>query len=149
MKAINPYLNFRGNTLEAFTFYKSVFGGDFVGVTRFRDFPDNPMGIPDKDLDRIANIGLPLGNGTTLMATDTLDSWPELKVGNNFYIHLSADSADEAVRIFDALSKDGMIEMPLRQTEWAEMFGTCRDTFGVQWMVDFTGSVRYDHPSAQ
>ncbi|MGH7564057.1 MAG: hypothetical protein ACREK5_06510 [Gemmatimonadota bacterium] len=74
MKTANPYLNFNGNTEEAFTFYKSVFGGEFVAVIRFRDFGDNPMGVPEADLDKIAHIALPLGPNNMLMATDTLDA---------------------------------------------------------------------------
>jgi PhnB protein len=147
MKGANPYLNFPGNTYEAFTFYRSVFGGDFIGVTRFGDLPGNPMGVPDKDLDKIANIGLPLGNGNMLMATDALDSWPEVRRGNNFYIHVEADSGEEAERIFSGLGEGGRVEMPLQRTEWAEQYGTLEDRFGVQWMVGYTGSVDYTHPA--
>jgi PhnB protein len=147
MKGANPYLNFKGNTYEAFTWYRSVFGGDFVGVTRFRDLPGNPMGVAEADLDRIANIGLPLGNGTTLMATDTLDGWPDPTPGNNFYIHIAAENAEEADRIFAGLCDGGAVEMELQRTAWAEKYGSCRDRFGVQWMVDYTGDVHYEHPA--
>jgi PhnB protein len=144
MKMAHPYLNFPGNTEEAFTFYRSVFGGDFVAVLRFRDFPGNDMEVPDDELDRIAHIALPLGGDTMLMGTDVVSSMPvELTVGNNFYITIEPDSAEEAERLFDALSAGGRIEMPLQQTAWAEKHGSCADRYGVQWMLDYTGSVDF------
>lgn len=144
MIAVNPYLNFAGNTEEAFAFYRAVFGGEFLGVMRFKDFPDNPMGIPEKDLNKIANIALPLGQGAVLMGTDVIESLGQsLKVGNNFYIHLEVESAEEADRLFNALLEGGRVEMPLQQTEWAELYGIGSDKFGVQWMMSHTGKVRF------
>jgi PhnB protein len=144
MKSANPYLNFNGNTEEAFTFYKSVFGGEFLAVIRFKDFGGNQMGVPDSDLDKIAHIALPLGKGNLLMGTDVLESMPvKLTVGNNFYISLEPESGEEAKTLFDALSAGGRVEMPLQKTEWAEKYGSCADKFGVQWMVNYAGSVRF------
>ena len=144
MKAVNPYLNFKGNTKEAFGFYKSVFGGEFAGVLRFRDFGENTMGIPEHDLDKIAHIGLPLGAGAMLMGTDVVDGMPgTFTVGTNFYITLEPDTADEATALFAALSAGGSTQMPLQKTQWAELYGSCVDKFGVQWMVNYTGSVRF------
>ena len=144
MKAVNPYLNFKGNTEEAFGFYKSVFGGEFAGVLRFRDFGENTMGIPEHDLDKIAHIGLPLGAGAMLMGTDVVDGMPgTFTVGTNFYITLEPDTADEATALFAALSAGGSTQMPLQKTQWAELYGSCVDKFGVQWMVNYTGSVRF------
>ena len=143
MKSVNPYLNFKGNTEEAFNFYKSVFGGDFQMVARFRDFGGNAMGVADKDLDKIAHIALPLGPNSMLMGTDVLDSMPtKLSVGNNFYITVEPSTADEADALFGKLSSGGRVEMPLQKTEWAEKYGILADRFGVQWMVNYTGSVR-------
>jgi PhnB protein len=145
MKSANPYLNFKGNTEEAFNFYKSVFGGEFVMVMRYRDFPDNEMGVPEADLDRIAHMALPLGPNNMLMATDWLDSFPgEFIAGNNFYVTIEPDSLDEAERLFAALSADGQVGMPLQKTEWAERHGQCTDRFGVQWMLDYSGNVKFD-----
>ena len=138
---VHPYLNFQGNTEEAFNFYKSVLGGEFAGVARFRDFKNNSMGIPEKELDKIANIALPLGNGTMLMGTDVLEGWPAVKVGTNTFITLDVDNEADAVRIYDGLAAGGRADMPLQRTEWAEKYGTCTDKFGVQWMVMYTGSV--------
>jgi PhnB protein len=144
MNAANPYLNFDGNTEEAFTFYKSVFGGEFLTVLRFRDFDDNSMGVPERDLDKIAHISLPLGTDNVLMATDVLQSMPmTLTVGNNFYIHVEPENETEAETLFSALSAGGRIEMALQKTPWAEKYGTCADRFGVQWMVNYTGGVQF------
>jgi PhnB protein len=143
MKAVNPYLNLPGSTEAAFIFYRSVFGGAFTGLVRFRDLPGNPMGIPEADLDKIANIALPIGANTVLMATDVVDAFPqELRRGNDFYITLEPDTAEEAKSLFQALAFRGNVAMPLRQTEWAELFGELTDQFGVQWMVNFQGGVQ-------
>lgn len=143
MKAANPYLNFKGNTREAFEFYKSVFGGEFQAVLRFRDFGDNGMGVPEKDLDKIAHIALPLGGGL-LMGTDVVDGMPgTFTVGTNVYIALDPDSAAEADRLFNGLAAGGQVQMPLQQTEWAEKYGSLVDRFGVQWMVSYAGSVTF------
>lgn len=144
MKLANPYLNFNGNTEEAFNFYKSVFGGEFLAVIRFRDFPDNGMGVAQDDLEKIAHIALTLGKDNLLMGTDVVDSMrKKLTFGNNFYIAVEPDSGREAGELFDALSAGGRIEMPLQRTEWAEQYGVCEDRFGVQWMVNYTGSVEF------
>lgn len=140
MKQANPYLNFSGNTEEAFQYYRSVFGGEFLAVVRFRDFGENTMGIPDTDLDKIAHIALPLGDANILMGTDVLESLGQkLKVGNNVYFNLEAERDAEARRLFDALAADGHVEMPLQETEWAETYGICADKYGVQWMVNYRG----------
>jgi PhnB protein len=142
VKAANPYLNFEGNTEEAFTFYQSVFGGEFAAVLRYRDFPDNSMGVAEKDLDKIAHMALPLGEGNLLMGTDVVDGMPgKLKVGNNFYITIEPETVAEAETLFSALAEGGEVAMPLHKTEWAERHGQCTDRFGVQWMVDYTGDV--------
>lgn len=144
MKTPNPYLNFPGNTEEAFTFYKSVFGGEFVAVVRYQDLQgDGGMGAPAEDQGKIAHIALPIGDGV-LMATDALESFGRgLTVGNNFYINLEAESGEEADRLFAALSAGGRVEMPLQRTQWAEKYGACADKFGVQWMVNYRGEVSF------
>jgi PhnB protein len=145
MKAANPYLNFKGNTRDAFEFYKSVFGGEFQAVLRFRDFGDNGMGVAEKDLDKIAHIALPLGPNALLMGTDVVDAMPgTFTVGTNTYIALDPDSADEADRLFSGLAAGGQVQMPLQQTEWAEKYGSLVDKFGVQWMVSYAGSVTFE-----
>lgn len=145
MKNLQPYLNFAGNTEEAFNFYRGVFGGEFMSVIRFRQMGGTEMGLPEADLDKIMHISLPVGSDNILMATDVLASQGQsLTVGNNHYIYIEADSADEATRLFDALAEGGTVEMPLDRTEWAARYGICRDRFKIQWMVNFTGDVKFD-----
>lgn len=141
MISANPYLNFKGTTEEAFNFYREVFGGEFVSLIRFRDFPNNSMGVDEAELDKIAHVALPLGPHNLLMATDVVSSWGRpSNQGNHFYISLEVETVEEGTRIFNALSQGGNIEMPLGETEWAECYGICKDRFGVQWMVNFTGN---------
>jgi PhnB protein len=144
MKSVSPYLNFKGNTKEAFDFYKSVFGGEFLAVLRFRDFQDNGMRVAEKDLDKLAHIALPLGPHAMLMGTDVVDGMPSgFAVGTNVYIHLEPDSAEEADRLFTALGAGGTVQMPLQATPWAEKYGCLKDRFGVQWMLNYAGSVQF------
>ena len=142
VQAVNPYLNFPGNTLQAFEFYRAVFGGEFPMVLRYRDFPDN-MGVPEDAADHIAHIALPIGPAM-LMGTDAGCGFgDELQVGNNSYIVISPDDGAEARRLFDGLSAGGRVTMPLQATEWAELYGTTTDRFGVQWMVSYEGQTRF------
>lgn len=137
MKAINPYLNFKGNAEEAFNFYKSVFGGEFTVDMRYKDVPDNDK-IPEKDKEKIMHISLPLGNEIILMGTDYLESLGQhLSNGNNFFISITADSKEEVDKIFDKLSDGGKVMMALSDTFWGEYFGMFADKFGIQWMVKF------------
>lgn len=137
MATLNPYLNFNGNTEEAFNFYKSVFGGEFLMLQRFKDTPEADN-VPENDQDKIMHISLPLGQGNILMATDVLESAGHDTVsGNNISLALQADSEEEAEKLFNALSEGGKIEMPLEKTFWNAYFGMCTDKFGVQWMVNY------------
>jgi PhnB protein len=146
MKSANPYLNFNGNTEQAFDFYKSVFGGEFLMLVRFKDFPGNGMGASGADLDKIAHIALPLGGSNILMGTDTIESFGQKAVmGTNFFITLEPESVPEAERVFTQLAEGGTTQMPLQSTEWAEKYGSCVDKFGVQWMVSYTGNVKLEH----
>jgi PhnB protein len=137
MATINPYLNFPGNTEEAFNFYKLVFGGEFTNVIRFKDMPMEGFSIPKQDEDKIMHISLPIG----IMATDTLDSLGQkLVTGNNVYISVHPESKGEADKIFNALSDGGNVEMPISDQVWGDYFGSLRDKFGVQWMINYTYS---------
>lgn len=145
MKAVHPYLNFPGNAEEAMEFYRSVFGGEFASLMRFRDFGGAEMGVAEEDLDRIAHIGLPLTGGTFLMASDATSASPKkLSMGNSVYITLQPDDANEARRLFDGLSAGGEVEMPLQRTVWAELYGSFVDRFGIQWMVNYEGEVSFE-----
>lgn len=137
MKAFNPYLNFAGNTEEAFNFYRSIFGGEFAMIMRYKDTPDGAE-LSAEDSEKIMHIALPIGNGNVLMATDALGSMgQQLKEGNNFSLSIHANSEEDANRIFNALSKDGKVLVPLQNQFWGELFGQLTDQFGIQWMVTF------------
>ena len=140
MTRTDIYLNFDGNTEEAFNFYKSVFGGEFAGLMRFKENPQDCNGakISGDDLEKIMHIALPIGDGTFLMATDNIASMGrKLMAGNNFSISLNAESEPEAHRLFDELSSGGKVEMPLAEQFWGALWGCFVDRFGVQWMVNY------------
>jgi PhnB protein len=137
MAVVNPYLNFNGTTEEAFNFYRSVFGGDFITLQRFRDTPE-AENIREGDRDKIMHVALPIGDETILMGTDALESMGHpLTVGNNFYMSISADSEEEAQTFFYALSAGGKISMQLEKTFWGAYFGIFTDKFGIQWMINY------------
>ena len=137
MATINPYLNFAGNTEEAFNFYKSVFGGEFITLQRFKDTPEAGK-ISESEKDKIMHVSLPIGKGNILMATDALESMGQkLTVGNNFYISISSESKEEAQKLFNGLSAGGKIEMPLQDAFWGAYFGMFTDKFGIKWMINY------------
>jgi PhnB protein len=137
MATVNPYLNFNGNTEEAFNFYKSVFGGEFITLQRFKDTP-GCENVAESDRGKIMHIALPIGNGNILMATDALDSMGHsLTPGNNISLSLNVDSEEEASRLFNGLSAGGQVTMPLDKAFWGAYFGICTDKFGIQWMVNY------------
>lgn len=143
MKSVSPYLNFAGNAEEAFEFYRSVLGGEYTNVTRYREMGGEEVGFTGRDLDLIANIGLPIGPNTVLMASDAPAGMEPLNVGNNFYIALETDTAEDARRIYQGLSSGGTEGMPLERTAWAEIYGDLTDRYGVRWMVMYTGDVQF------
>jgi len=134
---INPYLNFPGNTEEAFNFYKSVLGGEFPFLQRFKDTPEADK-ISPEDANKIMHVSLPVGNGNMIMATDALESMGQkLTQGNNFYLCISADSKEEADKLFNGLSQGGQLTMPMADMFWGAYFGMFTDKFGIQWMVSY------------
>ena len=139
MARVNTYLNFPGNTEEAFNFYKSVFGTEFTSLTRMKDMP-RPEGAPallESDANKIMNVQLPITNGHVLMATDALESLGhKVDVGNNVTISLDLDSAEEAERIYSKLMvKSPENSGPLANMPWGALWGSCQDQFGIRWMV--------------
>lgn len=137
MATVNPYLNFAGNTEDAFNFYKSVFGGEFVMIMRFKDVGGMDQ-LPPADLEKIMHIALPIGNGTILMGTDALESMGQkLNVGDNFSLAIGTDSTEEADKIYAALSAGGNPSSPMKKEFWGAYFGMLTDQFGIQWMVNY------------
>ncbi len=140
MTTANIYLNFDGNCYEAFLFYRSVLGGEFPYVGRFRDMPphEGAPPLPKEMEDMIMHISLPVGGGTILMGSDTGGEWaPAFRPGNNFSISLNTGSKEEADRLFNGLSAGGTVIMPMQNTFWGDYYGMFTDKFGVGWMVSF------------
>jgi PhnB protein len=138
MVQVNVYLNFAGNTEEAFKFYKDVFGGEFASVVRFKDMPMEGVTLSDQDASKIMHIGLPIGDGQMLMGTDSLASLgQQLVQGNNVHISVHPDSKDETDRLFNALSAGGEVDMPIADQPWGDYYGSFKDKFGVHWMIDY------------
>ncbi len=139
MTKLNSYLNFQGNTEEAFIFYQSVFGGEFIGITRFKDVEDLPgkEHFSDKDLNGIMNIQLAVGDNI-LLGTDALESMGQhLVTGTNITLSLHPESKGEADRLYTSLSAGGQATMPMADMFWGDYWGMLTDRFGIQWMVNF------------
>ena len=138
MTTINPYLTFNGTCEEAFDFYKSIFGGEFPYIGKFKDMPPDPASqISDADKEKIMHISLPISKETVLMGSDSSEAFGHATVeGNNFSISINTNSVEEITRIYNELSKGGKIKMPLNKTFWGAYFGMFIDKFGIHWMVN-------------
>ena len=137
MAQINPYINFNGNAEEAFNFYKSVFGGEFAMIKRFKDIssPENP--VSEHEANKIMHIALPIGKNF-LMANDVPEIMGRTNENENrSKISVSAESKEEADKLFNGLSAGGTIEFPMGDSPWGTYFGMFRDKYGIEWMVDF------------
>ena len=141
---LNHHLNFQGETEAAFNFYKSVFGGEFSNLTRYGEMPsEGSVTLSEADKNLILHVSLPINEYTELMASDTNDQFcaqtnsPFTK-GNNYYIsiNLNANEQAEAQRLFEALSVNGQIEIPLEKTFWGALYGAFTDQFGIKWMIN-------------
>ena len=138
MAQINPYLHFNGNAEEAFKFYKSVFGGEFAMISRFKDMKLAKHPISEKEANKIMHIALPIGKNSVLMGSDTPEFMGKHNENENRRkISISAESKEEADHLFNGLSAGGQIEMPITDSLWGSYFGMFRDKFGFEWMVDF------------
>jgi PhnB protein len=139
MAQINPYIHFNGNAEEAFTFYKSVFGGDFSVISRFKDFPNPELPISENEANKIMHIALPIGKSSVLMGSDTPAFMGKHNENENrSKISISAESKEESDKLFNGLSSGGKIEMPVGDSPWGSYFGMFRDKYGIEWMVDFS-----------
>jgi len=143
MPSINPYLHFNGNAEEAFTFYRSVFGGAFTHVSRFKDLQFEGSISQEHEAEKILHIALPIGTHSLLMGSDT----PEQLGRHNeketrSKISITAESKEEADRLFHGLSAGGEVEMPIMDSPWGSYFGMFRDKFGIEWMIDFDQRTR-------
>ncbi len=137
MALINPHINFNGNAEEAFNFYKSVFGGEFSLIIRFKDMssPENP--VSESEANKIMHIALPIGKNT-LLANDVPEILGKVNENENrSKICVHAESREEADKLFNGLSVDGNIECPIADSPWGSYFGMFRDKYGIEWIVDF------------
>ncbi len=137
MALINPHINFNGNAEEAFTFYKSVFGGEFAMIMRLKDMAGPEFPVAENDANKIMHIALPIGKNI-LMGNDIPEAMGRVNENENrSKISISAESKEEADRLFNGLSAGGEIEMPIADSPWGSYFGMFRDKYGIEWMVDF------------
>ena len=140
MATINPYINFNGNAEEAFTFYRSVFGGEFGKIIRFKDLSSPEFPIPENEANKIMRITLPIGKNI-LMANDVPESMgPVNENENRSKISITAESREEADTLFNGLSEGGTIEMPMGDSPWDSYFAMFRDKYGIEWTVEFDPS---------
>jgi len=138
MAQLNPYLHFNGNAEEAFTFYKSIFGGEFAVVSRFKDLSNPEYPVPEKEENKIMHISLPIGNNSVLMASDVPEFMGQVNENENrTKISISAESKEEADALFNGLSSGGNVEMPIADSPWGSYFAMFRDKYGIEWMIDF------------
>jgi len=138
MAQINAYLTFNGNCEEAFDFYKSIFGGEYKQISRFKDMPPMPgMELPENAMERIMHISLPVSKETILMGSDANPAFDDVKIGQNISMSVGADSQEEADKIFQGLSAGGQITMPIADMFWGSYFGMLVDRYGITWMVNF------------
>ncbi len=138
MTTINPWINFNGNVEEAFTFYKSVFGGEFTKIVRFKDVigPDVPM--TDADAQKIMLITLPIGAHNVLMANDVPSFMGSVNENENrSKIIVNTESKEDADKLFNGLSAGGTVEGPMGDSPWGTYFGMFRDKYGIEWMVEY------------
>lgn len=137
MASINPHINFNGNAEEAFNFYKSVFGGEFAKIMRFKDLASDDFQVSEQEANKIMHIALPIGKNI-LMANDVPEFMGKTNENENrSKIVITAESKEEADKLFNGLSAGGQIEMPISDSPWGSYFGMFRDKYGIEWMVDF------------
>lgn len=137
MALINPHINFNGNAEEAFNFYKSIFGGEFERIIRFKDLASSQFPISESEADKIIHIALPIGN-SVLMGNDVPQNMGRTNENENrSKIAITAESKSEADTLFNGLSVGGKIEFPISDSPWGSYFGMLRDKYGIEWMVDF------------
>lgn len=139
MAAINPWINFNGNAEEAFTFYKSVFGGEFAKIVRFKDIASAEFKVPEKEENKIMYIALPIGKSNMLIANDVPEIMGRVNERENrSKILVSAESKEEADRLFTGLSAGGEVEGSMGDSPWGSYAGMFRDKYGIEWIIEFS-----------
>lgn len=137
MATINPYINFNGNAEEAFNFYKSVFGGEFESIVRFKDIASAEMPVSEEEADKLMRIVLPIGS-SRLIANDVPTALDRVSENENrSKIAVKAETKEEADKLFKGLSEGGAVEMPMAESPWGTYFAMFRDKYGIEWTVEF------------
>lgn len=137
MTTIHPWINFNGNAEEAFTFYRSIFGGEFAKVIRFKDLAGPAFAVGESDADKIMQIMLPIGN-TMLIGNDVPQIMGKVNENENrSKIRVDADTKEEAEKICNGLSVGGQVEMPMADSPWGTYFGMFRDKYGIEWVIEY------------
>lgn len=138
MATINPWINFNGNAFEAFTFYKSVFGGEFTTIVRFKDLASEKFQVPEEEAEKLMRIALPIGKNNQLVANDVPSFMGTVNENENrSKIVVTTESKEEADAIFSDLSAGGQVEGPMGDSPWGTYCGMFRDKYGIEWMVEF------------
>lgn len=138
MASISSHIHFNGNTEEAFEFYRSIFGGEFTRLLRFKDLNNPDFTFPEEEQNKIMLIQLPIGIACVLSGSDVPNFLGVVsEEENRSKILVSAESKNVAQTLFNGLSAGGTIEMPLSEGPWGSNLGTFRDKFGVEWMVEY------------
>jgi len=139
MIRINPHIHFNGNAEEAFLFYKTIFGGAFTRVVRYKDLADFGVQFAEKEFNKIMHLALPIGSSSVLTGSDVPDILGQVNENENrSKITITPESKEEADALFHGLSEGGTIEMPMSDSPWGSYFGMFRDKYGIEWMIDFT-----------
>lgn len=139
MTTVQPWINFNGNAYEAFTFYKSIFGGEFTKVLRLKDLAGPEFPVAEADADTIMQIILPIGGSTVLVGNDVPSFMGKVSENENrSKIYLKVDSKDDAEKVFSRLSSDAQVEAPLGDSPWGTYFAMLRDKYGIEWMVEYS-----------
>ena len=139
MAKINPHIHFNGNTEQAFEFYKSIFGGSFSRIVRYKDFPGMENAFSEKESNKIMHIALAIGATYVLTGSDVPDMLGKVNENENrSKIAVSTETKEEADSIFNGLSVGGTVEFPIDHSPWGSYFGALRDKYGIEWMIEFT-----------
>lgn len=141
MTTLHPWINFNGNAEEAFSFYKSVFGGEFTKIVRFKDISSDEYPVPEKEANKIMYIALPISTGSLLIANDVPEIMgPVNERENRSKILVRAESKEEAERLFNGLSAGGEVEGPMGDSPWGSYAGMFRDKYGIEWLIEFSST---------
>jgi PhnB protein len=142
MTTISPWINFNGNAEEAFNFYKSVFGGEFTTVTRFKDFAGPESKVAENEANKILRIALPINGANVLIGNDVPEYMGKVSENENrSKIHVAVGSKEEAIKICNGLSAGGQVEVPIDENGGEAAFGMFRDRYGIEWVIEFNPSI--------